>query len=287
MRVATIRNLRCSAIVLACAAAVTVVAGQTGPRQRPPMPAIERPVMFDTPEADRILGALQVFPPDNAWNQDISAMPVHRDSAKMIASIGADKHFDFNLDMAFIIVPPGQKRVPVKILEYPAESDPGPFPVPDNAPIENWPLTKNEDVKALPKPGETLEHLQRVGSGDRHVIRAPAVARMLASASHDGLVKLWNIETGALLKSFDAKAGAATGVSFSSDGRTLAACHLMHPSIASIKLWNRANGKLVSTLETTAGYVRGAVFSPDDRTITAGAGPCSSRPCPHAAEAPD
>jgi WD40 repeat protein/serine/threonine protein kinase len=99
-------------------------------------------------------------------------------------------------------------------------------------------------------------------------------ARTLASASHDGLVKLWNLETGALLKSFDAGSGAATGVSFSSDGRTLAACHLMHPSIASIKFWNRTNGKLVSTVETTAGYVRGAVFSPDDRTITAGyAGP--------------
>ena len=39
---------------------------------------------------------------------------------------------------------------------YPAESDPGPFPVPSNAPIENWPLSRNEDTGALPKPGETL-----------------------------------------------------------------------------------------------------------------------------------
>ena len=38
--------------------------------------------------------------------------------------------------MGFILVPPDQKRVPVKITEYPDESDPGPFPVPDNAPIE-------------------------------------------------------------------------------------------------------------------------------------------------------
>src|SRR5262249_23186468 len=70
------------------------------------------------------------------------------------------------------------------------------------------------------------------------------------------------------------KCGAATGVSFSADGRTLAACHLRHPSTASIKLWKQASGKLVNTLECTAGYVRGAVFSPDGKTITAGyAGP--------------
>ena len=37
------------------------------------------------PEADAILAALQVFPPDNPWNQDISALPVHKDSAQMIA----------------------------------------------------------------------------------------------------------------------------------------------------------------------------------------------------------
>ena len=45
-------------------------------RPLPPMPAISRPVMFDTPEADRILEALQVFPADNPWNQDVFAAPV-------------------------------------------------------------------------------------------------------------------------------------------------------------------------------------------------------------------
>ena len=55
-------------------------------RPRPAMPKITKPVMFDTPEADAILAALQVFPPDNPWNQDISGLPVHKDSAAMIAS---------------------------------------------------------------------------------------------------------------------------------------------------------------------------------------------------------
>ena len=41
--------------------------------------------------------------------------------------------------MAFILVPPDQKRVEVKIVSYPDESDAGPFPVPDDMPIEGWP----------------------------------------------------------------------------------------------------------------------------------------------------
>ena len=104
--------------------------------------------MFATPEADRILEALQVFPPDNPWNQDVSGMPVAKDSARSSPRSGPDKNLGYNLDMGFILVPPDQKRVPVKLLDYPDESDPGPYPVPDNAPIENWPLAVNEDVKA-------------------------------------------------------------------------------------------------------------------------------------------
>jgi hypothetical protein len=60
--------------------------------------------------------------------------------------------------------------VPVKLVDYPKESDPGPYPVPDNAPIENWPLAVNEDKGALTKPGQTLEDLQRNGTGDRHIL---------------------------------------------------------------------------------------------------------------------
>lgn len=148
-------------------------------QSRAPLPKITQPVLFDTPEADRILAALQVFPPDNPWNQDISALPAHANSEAIIASIGKDKRIDFNLDMNFVIVPPGQPRVPVKIKDYPNESDPGPYPVPDNMPIENWPLQRNEDIGALPKPGGALDFIQRNGSGDRHGIVVDPVNGLL------------------------------------------------------------------------------------------------------------
>ena len=54
---------------------------------RPQMPKVTRPVMFNTPEADEILAALQVFPPDNPWNEDISELPLHPNSEQMIAGI--------------------------------------------------------------------------------------------------------------------------------------------------------------------------------------------------------
>ncbi|QEH35968.1 hypothetical protein OJF2_45250 [Aquisphaera giovannonii] len=140
---------------------------------RPPMPKIDRPVMFDTPEADRILAALQVYPPDNPWNEDISGRPVHPNSRKIIASIGADKPLAFNSDMGFILVPPDQKRVPVVLGEYPGESDPGPYPIPGNAPVEGWPMN-----------GEPLEKHQRGGEGDRHVLVVDPVNRKLYELYH-------------------------------------------------------------------------------------------------------
>jgi hypothetical protein len=136
----------------------------------PSVPPIEKPLLFDTPEADRVLEALQVFPEDNPWHEDIRARPRHPQSDAMVRGIGADQALGYNLDMNFVIVPPDQPRVPMRITEYPDESDPGPFPIPENAPIENWPLAHNEDTKALPGPGTTLAQIQREGTGDRHLI---------------------------------------------------------------------------------------------------------------------
>ena len=95
-------------------------------RPLPKMPAIVRPVAFDTPEADRILEALQVFPADNPWNQDISSWPVHPNSAKIIASIGAAKPLRYNADMSFILVPPGQKKIADTTLRDPMVIEPDP-----------------------------------------------------------------------------------------------------------------------------------------------------------------
>jgi hypothetical protein len=143
------------------------------------MPEITKPILFNTPEADRILEALQVFPPDNPWNADVSNWPLHPNSKNIIASIGPEKPFRYNLDMGFVLVPPDQPRVEVKIVSYPDESDKGPFPVPDNLPIEGWPA----DYLRNPKRKQwTLDDVQRdryKQGGDRHGIVVDPVNRML------------------------------------------------------------------------------------------------------------
>src|SRR6516225_11335273 len=131
-------------LLLLAGLAAVVGPAALDPQDRPRMPPIKAPVLFNTPEADRILAALQVFPPDNPWNEDISKLPVRPNSKAMIAGIGADKKLAYNLDMSFIIVPPRQKKVDVKIVGYSGKSDPGPYPVPNNAPIEDWPANGKE-----------------------------------------------------------------------------------------------------------------------------------------------
>jgi hypothetical protein len=140
------------------------------------MPKITKPVIFNTPEADAICSALEVFPPDNPWNQVIEDWPLHPDSDAIITSIGKDKPLRYNPDMGYILVPPDQNRVDVKINGYPAESDPGPYPVPENVPIEGWPAHHERAFKVLP----TLEQVQRsTDPGDRHAIIVDPINRML------------------------------------------------------------------------------------------------------------
>ena len=89
------------------------------------------------------LGGCPVFPASNAWNRDVSRAPVHPNSAAYVASISQNARFlhaDFGgggaYGIPFRIVSRGQPRVPVRITDYPDESDPGPYPVPLNAPVE-------------------------------------------------------------------------------------------------------------------------------------------------------
>ncbi len=143
------------------------------------MPPITKPILFDTPEADAICSALEVFPTDNPWNQVVADWPLHPNSKNIIASIGEQKPLRCNADMGFVLVPPGQPRVDVKIVGYPGESDKGPYPVPANTPIEGWPadFQRNLSAKKL-----TLDDVQRdvlKQNSDRHASVVDPVNRML------------------------------------------------------------------------------------------------------------
>lgn len=91
--------------------------------------------------AQATIGGCPVFPADNAWNQDISAMAVDANSATYITNIGGGNlHPDFGgggqYGIPYIIVPQSQPMLPINFTAYGDESDPGPYPIPLNAPIE-------------------------------------------------------------------------------------------------------------------------------------------------------
>ena len=84
------------------------------------------------------LGARRVFPSDNPWNTDISAQPVDPQSATLIASCGVrNLHPDFGsvYGIPYVLAGSGTPKRPVTF-DYADESDPGPYPIPDGAPIE-------------------------------------------------------------------------------------------------------------------------------------------------------
>lgn len=126
------------------------------------------------------------FPDDNPWNTDISGAPVDPNSAALIASCGIrNLHPDFGTTwngvpngIPYIVVDGAQPRVPVTF-QYASESDPGPYPVPADAPIEGGPGS----------------------SGDRHVIVVDRdewrLYELYAAYPHDGGTR-WTAGSGAI-----------------------------------------------------------------------------------------
>ena len=129
-----------------------------------------------------------VFPPDNPWNQRVDRLPVARDSAKLIASIGLDHpvHPDFGT-----VWDGSAQRDPVRGRHQPdppcprllpvfgPESDHGRYPLPRGVPIEGGPGS----------------------SGDRHVIVVDRDTctdyELFAAYPHDG-GRYWTAGSGAI-----------------------------------------------------------------------------------------
>jgi hypothetical protein len=89
-----------------------------------------------------------VLPPSSIWNARVDTLPVHPDSAAFIATIGAATglHADFGsglwdggpIGIPYATVPGTQPSVPVSF-DYAEESDPGPYPIPADVPVEGGP----------------------------------------------------------------------------------------------------------------------------------------------------
>lgn len=99
------------------------------------------------------LGGCPLFPADNIWNTRVDTLPVHSRSNDYINSIGRTTglHPDFGsglwdggpIGIPFVIVPASQPPVNITF-GYADESDPGPYPIPPDAPIEGGPNSSGD-----------------------------------------------------------------------------------------------------------------------------------------------
>jgi hypothetical protein len=99
------------------------------------------------------LAGCSVFPADNIWNARVDRLPVDAHSAEYIATIGdtIGVHPDFGsgtwdggpIGIPYVVVPGSQPLVSVSF-GYADESDPGPYPIPPDAPIEGGPASAGD-----------------------------------------------------------------------------------------------------------------------------------------------
>ena len=112
------------------------------------------------------INGCQVFPTNNIWNAPADNLPLDPNSVAYVSTIGpgAFAHADFGsglwdggpIGIPFVVVSNSQPLVSVTF-DYSDESDPGPYPIPSDAPIEGGSestgdrhvLVLNQDTCAL------------------------------------------------------------------------------------------------------------------------------------------
>lgn len=91
------------------------------------------------------IGGCPLLPADDLWNRDVSRDPIDARSAAYLASIAAHGPMALRVDFGpssrhgipYRVVREGTARVPVTFDECADESDPGPYPIPLDTPIEH------------------------------------------------------------------------------------------------------------------------------------------------------
>jgi len=126
------------------------------------------------------VGNCPVFPASNVWNQRVDQLPVTKDSAALVSSIGLDSpvHADFGsglydgqrIGIPYVVVSGRTTPKARPSFDYADESDPGPYPIPASVPIEGDPHPDDGDRHAIVVDRDTctlyeLYALHRSGSG--------------------------------------------------------------------------------------------------------------------------
>ncbi|NET46389.1 caspase family protein [Okeania sp. SIO2B3] len=102
-------------------------------------------------------------------------------------------------------------------------------------------------------------------SPDGHIL-ASSSDHNVVSKSSDNTIKLWNLETGEVIRTFQGHTEFVTSISISPDSQTLASSSFDN----TIKLWNLETGELIRTLQGHDQPVTSISISPDSQTLASG-----------------
>ncbi|MBW4504085.1 MAG: WD40 repeat domain-containing protein [Scytonema hyalinum WJT4-NPBG1] len=92
--------------------------------------------------------------------------------------------------------------------------------------------------------------------------------KMLATASADNTVKLWDTSTDKQIKTLKGHTNSVNGVSFSPNGKMLATAS----GDNTVKLWDTSTGKQIKTLKGHTNSVNGVSFSPNGKMLATASG---------------
>jgi len=119
-------------------------------------------------------------------------------------------------------------------------------------------------LRVLPQSGHSADVTS--------VAFSPDGARIM-TGSDDESARVWDAQTGELIRTLEGHAGGVTSVAFSPDGALL----LTGSDDKSARLWDAETGELMRTIEGHTGLVTSVAFSPDGARILTGSTDQSAR----------
>ncbi len=138
--------------------------------------------------------------------------------------------------------------------------------------VKIWQLSRNFSQKRSQKSSQntSIKLLHTLKGHTAHLlfVQFSPDGEMLATASSDMTIRLWDTATGTLCKTLKAHANWVRAVQFSPDGRTM----LSGCSDYTIRLWDWRSGLVLRTWMGYSNWIWGAKFSHDRKTIACAGG---------------